>query len=157
MYEKPPNYAPPAAGAPQPPNDAAPARDPNNDGDNDNDFEPPPPFFYHRAWVDSLDKHPGAPILFVKKKDGSLQLSVYYRRLNHITQKNLYPLPLIGNLLDQLQFAKIFTKIDLRAGYNSFRITPGHKWKMAFHTRYRSFKYLVMPFGMTSHLSTLHD
>ena len=96
----------------------------------------------------------GAPILFVKKKDGSLQLCVNYRGLNCITRKNRYPLPLIGDLLDRLRSAKVFTKIDLRAGYNNVRIAPGHEWKTAFRTRYGSFEYLVMPFGMTNSPAT---
>ena len=96
----------------------------------------------------------GAPILFVKKKDGSLRLCVDYRGLNRITCKNRYPQPLIGDLLDRLQSAKVFTKIDLRAGYNNVRIAPGHGWKTAFCTRYGSFEYLVMPFGMTNSPAT---
>ena len=87
----------------------------------------------------------GAPILFAKKKDGSLRLCVDYRGLNAITRKNRYPLPLVGDLLDRLRSAKFFTKIDLRAGYNNVRISPGHEWKTAFRTRYGSFEYLVMP------------
>ena len=59
-----------------------------------------------------------APILFVRKKDGSLRLCVDYRGLNKITIKNRYPLPLIGELLDRLREARIFTKIDLRNAYN---------------------------------------
>ena len=96
----------------------------------------------------------GAPILFVKKKDGSLRLCIDYRNLNHITRKNRYPLPLIGDLLDRLRTAKVFTKIDLRAGYHNVRIAPGHEWKTAFRTRYGSFEYLVMPFGMTNSPAT---
>lgn len=96
----------------------------------------------------------GAPILFVKKKDGSLRLCVDYRGLNKITRKNRYPLPLIGDLLDQLKDARVFTKLDLRAGYNNIRIASGHEWKTAFRTRYGSFEYLVMPFGMTNSPAT---
>ena len=98
----------------------------------------------------------GAPILFAKKKDGSLRLCVDYRGLNAITRKNRYPLPLVGDLLDRLRSAKFFTKIDLRAGYNNVRISPGHEWKTAFRTRYGSFEYLVMPFGMTNSPATFH-
>ena len=96
----------------------------------------------------------GAPILFAKKKDGSLRLCVDYRGLNRITRKNRYPLPLINDLLDRLKTAKIFTKLDLRAGYNNVRIASGHEWKTAFRTRYGSFEYLVMPFGMTNSPAT---
>ena len=92
----------------------------------------------------------GAPVLFVKKKDGSLRLCVDYRGLNRITKRNRYPIPLIGTLIDRLSTAKIYSKIDLRVGYNNVCIAEGHEWKTAFRTRYGSFEYLVMPFGMTN-------
>ena len=92
----------------------------------------------------------GAPILFVKKKDGSLRMCVDYRGLNKITIKNRYPLPLISGLLDQLNQAKIYTKIDLRGAYNLVRIKEGDEWKTAFRTRYGHFEYNVMPFGLTN-------
>lgn len=90
----------------------------------------------------------GAPVLFVKKKDGSLRLCVDYRGLNKITRKDRYPLPLIPDLLDRLRTAKRFTKFDLRGAYNLVRIAPGDEWKTAFRTRYGSFEYQVMPFGL---------
>ncbi|KAG5729761.1 hypothetical protein E4T56_gene910 [Termitomyces sp. T112] len=96
----------------------------------------------------------GAPVLFAKKKDGSLQLCVDYRGLNKVTKKNQYPLPLIRDLVDCLRSAKIYTKIDLRSGYNNVRITPGHEWKTTFRTCYGLFEYLVMPFGMTNSPAT---
>ena len=92
----------------------------------------------------------GAPILFVKKKDGSLRMCVDYRGLNKVTKKNRYPLPLISSLLEQLGSAKIFTKIDLRGAYNLVRIKEGDEWKTAFRTRYGHFEYNVMPFGLTN-------
>jgi len=92
----------------------------------------------------------GAPVLFAKKKDGSLRLCVDFRGLNKITRKNRYPLPLIGDLLDRLSTAKVFTKIDLRVGFHNVRIAEGHEWKTAFRTRYGSFEYLVMPMGLTN-------
>lgn len=91
-----------------------------------------------------------APILFAKKKDGSLRLCVDYRKLNAITVKNKYPLPLIGETLDRLGRAKVFTKLDLRNGYHHIRIAEGDEWKTAFRTRYGHFEYLVMPFGLTN-------
>jgi hypothetical protein len=97
----------------------------------------------------------GAPVLFAKKKDGSLRLCVDYRKLNSVTRKNRYPLPLISNLIDRLQSAKIYTKFDLRAGFNNIRIAPGDEWKTAFRTRYGAFEYLVMPFGLTNAPATL--
>lgn len=91
-----------------------------------------------------------APILFVKKKDGTLRLCVDYRGLNKITIKNRYPLPLISDLLDRLRVAKVYTKIDLRGAYNLLRIAKGEEWKTAFRTRYGLFEYKVMPFGLTN-------
>ena len=92
----------------------------------------------------------GAPILFVKKKDGSLRMCVDYRGLNKVTKKNRYPLPLISGLLEQLGCARIFTKIDLRGAYNLVRIKEGDEWKTVFRTRYGHFKYNVMSFGLTN-------
>jgi hypothetical protein len=79
-----------------------------------------------------------------------LHICVDYQGLNKVTIKNRYPIPLINNILDQLRSAKVFSKIDLRAGYNNVRIKPGDKWKTAFRTRYGLFEYLVMPFGLTN-------
>jgi hypothetical protein len=84
----------------------------------------------------------GAPILFVKKKDGTLRMCVDYRGLNKLTIKNRYPLP-----LDQLQQAKIYNKIDLRGAYNLVCIKEGDEWKTTFRTRYGHFEYTIMPFG----------
>ena len=92
----------------------------------------------------------GAPILFVKKKDGTLRLCVDYRGLNRITTKNRYPLPLISEALDRLSGAKYFTKLDIRLAYNLIRIKKGDEWKTAFRTRYGHFKYYVMPFGLSN-------
>ena len=92
----------------------------------------------------------GAPVLFVKKADGSLRLCVDYRKLNKITRKDRYPLPLILGQLDWLRSAKIFTKLDLRVGYSNVRIAEGDEWKTAFRTRYGTFEYMVMPFGLTN-------
>ena len=91
-----------------------------------------------------------APILFMKKKDGSLWMFVDYRGLNKITIKNQYPLPFISGLLDQLGQAKVYTKIDLRGAYNLVHIKKDNKWKTIFWTRYGYFEYNVMPFGFTN-------
>jgi len=91
-----------------------------------------------------------APVLFVKKKDGSLRLCVDFRGLNKITKKDHYPLPLISDLLDSPSHAKIYSKIDLRHVYHLVRIAPGNEWKTAFRTRYGSYEWLVMPFGLTN-------
>lgn len=99
----------------------------------------------------------GAPILFAKKKDGSLRLCVDYRGLNRITRKNRYPLPLVGDLLDRLKDARVFSKIDLRSGYYNVRMKEGDEWKTAFRTRHGSFEYLVMPFGLTNAPSSFQN
>src|ERR1700719_405650 len=92
----------------------------------------------------------GAPVLFVKKKDGGLRLCVDYRGLNKITRKNRYPIPRIETLVDQLRLAKIYSKIDLCVGYNNVRIAEGDEWKTTFRISYGAFEYLVMPFGLTN-------
>ncbi|KAF8755227.1 hypothetical protein RHS01_05546 [Rhizoctonia solani] len=92
----------------------------------------------------------GAPVMFVKKADGSLRLVVDYRKLNDVTHKNVYPLPRQDDLMAKLRHAKMFTKLDLRWGYNNVRIKEGDEWKTAFRTKYGLFEYLVMPFGLTN-------
>ncbi|KAF8748302.1 hypothetical protein RHS01_10955, partial [Rhizoctonia solani] len=92
----------------------------------------------------------GAPVMFVKKADGSLRLVVDYRKLNDVTHKNVYPLPRQDDLMAKLRNAKLFTKLDLRWGYNNVRIKEGDEWKTAFRTKYGLFEYLVMPFGLTN-------
>lgn len=92
----------------------------------------------------------GAPVLFVKKKDGSLRLCVDYRGLNRVSKKDRYPLPLISDLLDSPRKASVYTKIDLRHAYYLVRIAEGDEWKTTFRTRYGSFEWLVVPFGLTN-------
>ena len=91
-----------------------------------------------------------APVFFVKKSDGSLRLVVDYRKLNDITIKNRYPIPRIADLVDSLSQASIFTKIDLRWGYNNVRIRKGDEWKTAFITHRGLYEANVMYFGFSN-------
>ena len=92
----------------------------------------------------------GAPVLFVKKKDGTLRLCIDYRQLNKMTVKNKYPLPRIDDSFDQLKGVSIFSKIDLRSGYRQLRIKDADVHKMAFRTRYGHYEFLVMTFRLTN-------
>ena len=92
----------------------------------------------------------GSPIIFVDKRDGTTRLCVDYRKLNDVTIKNKYPLPKIEDLFDQLNGARVFSKIDLRSGYHQLKIRESDIPKTAFTTRYGLFEYTVMSFGLTN-------
>nr|GFC34052.1 putative reverse transcriptase domain-containing protein [Tanacetum cinerariifolium] len=92
----------------------------------------------------------GAPVLFVKKRDGSFWMCIDYQKLNKLTVKNRYPQPRIDDLFDQLQGSSVYSKIDLRSGYHQLRFREENVPKTAFGTRYGHYEFQVMPFGLTN-------
>lgn len=98
-----------------------------------------------------------SPFFFIKKKDGSLRPVQDYRRLNDMTIKNRYPLPLVSELMDKLKGAKFFTKLDIRWGYNNVRLKEGDEHKAAFITNRGLFEPLVMFFGLTNSPATFQN
>nr|GFB49709.1 putative reverse transcriptase domain-containing protein [Tanacetum cinerariifolium] len=92
----------------------------------------------------------GAPVLFVKKKDGLFRMCIDYQELNKLMVKNRYPLPRIDDLFDQLQGSSVYSKIDLRSGYHQLRVREEDIPKTAFRTRYGHYEFQVMPFDLTN-------
>ncbi|GJV31662.1 putative reverse transcriptase domain-containing protein [Tanacetum coccineum] len=92
----------------------------------------------------------GAPVLFVKKKDGSFRMCINYRELKKVMVKNCYPLPRIDDLFDQLQGSGVYSKINLRSGYHQLRVREEDILKTSFRTRYGHYEFQVMPFGLTN-------
>nr|GEU52420.1 retrotransposable element Tf2 [Tanacetum cinerariifolium] len=96
----------------------------------------------HSSW--------GAPVLFMRKKDGSFHMCIDYMKLNKLTIKKRYPLPMIDDLFDQLQGACYFSKIDLRSGYHQLCVNEDDIIKITFRTRYEHSDFTVMTFGLTN-------
>ncbi|GKE12470.1 putative reverse transcriptase domain-containing protein, partial [Tanacetum coccineum] len=99
----------------------------------------------------------GAPVLFVKKKDGSFRMCIDYRGLNKLTVKNCYPLPRIDDLFNQLQGSSVYSKIDLRSGYHQLRVREEDIPKTAFRTQYGHYEFQVMLFCLTNTLAVFMD
>ena len=99
----------------------------------------------------------GAPVLFVKKKDGTLRMCIDYRQINKVIVKNKYPLPRIEDLFNQLKGAGVFSKISLRSGYYQLRVKEVDVPNTTFRTRYGHYEFLVMPFGLTKASTAFMD
>ncbi|GKA60319.1 putative reverse transcriptase domain-containing protein [Tanacetum coccineum] len=99
----------------------------------------------------------GAPVLFVKKKDGSFRVCIDYRELNKLTIKNCYPLPRIDDLFDQLQGSQYFSKIDIRSEYHQLRVHEDDILKTSYRTQYGHFEFIVMLFGLINALAVFMD
>ena len=98
-----------------------------------------------------------APVFFVKKKDGGFWLVQDYQKLNDITVKNTYPLPLISDVIDWLCRAKVFGKLDLWWGFQNIQMADGDEWKAAFRTNHGLFEPLVMFFGLCNSPGTFQS
>jgi hypothetical protein len=106
-----------------------------------------------------LSKSPtAAPIIFVPMAHSwGLRLCINYHGLNKVTIDNCYPLPIMSQLQDRVKGVKIFTKIDLKNGYNLIQIKPADEWKMAFKTWYGLYEYTIMPFGLSNTPATFQN
>jgi len=102
-----------------------------------------------KSYIKSNKSPYGAPVFFIHKKDGMLRMCVDYKTFNKATVKNRYLLPRIHDLFDRLSGAKVFSRIDLCSGYYQIQIVQGDEEKTACRTRYGSYEFMVMPFGLT--------
>lgn len=91
-----------------------------------------------------------SPVLLVQKKDGSLRFCVDYRKLNDMTVKNRFPMPLVDEILDELSVTQYFTSLDMTTGYHQIRMKNEDEYKTAFKTHHGQYQFRVMPFGLTN-------
>ncbi len=101
-----------------------------------------------KGFIRPSESPAGYPVVFQKKKDGTLRVCIDYKKLNEVTIRNSYPIPLITDIIERVKDAKFFTKLDLRSAYNLIRIREGDEYKTAFRTKFGHYEYLVMPFGL---------
>lgn len=104
----------------------------------------------HKGFIGPSQSPYAAPVLFVRKPNGSLRFCIDYRKLNEITRKDQYPLPLIDETLARISRAKVFTKLDIRQAFHRIRIHPDSEELTTFRTRYGSYCCKVLPFGLTN-------
>ena len=107
-----------------------------------------------KGYIRPSKSHYASSFFFISKKDGKLHPVQDYQRINDCTIRNQYPLPLIMNLITDLQGAHIYTKLDIRWGYNNVRIKEGDEHKAAFKTHYSLYEPTVMFFGLTNSPAT---
>ncbi|MBW0548395.1 hypothetical protein O181_088110, partial [Austropuccinia psidii MF-1] len=110
-----------------------------------------------KVFIRTSSSSTGAPVLFVKKKDGGLCFCVDYRKLNAVTRKNRYPVPPMNQFLTIFNGSTSFSKIDLHGAYNLLRIKEGDEHLTAFRTKYGSYEYLVIPYGLTDSPASFHN
>ena len=103
-----------------------------------------------KGFIEASQAPYASPTLFVKKPNGSLRFCVDFRKLNLLSRKDRYPLPLIDETLARISQAKIFTKLDIRQAFHRIRIHPDSEELTTFRTRYGAYKYKVLPFGLTN-------
>lgn len=104
----------------------------------------------HKGFIEPSNAPYAAPILFAKKADGGLRFCVDYRKLNELTKKDPYPIPLIDEMMARICQAKIFTKLDIQQAFHRIRMTTDSEDYTTFRTRYGTYKYKVLPFGLTN-------
>ena len=107
-----------------------------------------------KGYIHPSESQYASSFFFITKKDGKLRPVQDYRRINDCTIRNQYPLPLISDLITNLRGAHIYTKLDIRWGYNNMCIKEGDEHKAAFKTQYGLFEPTVMFFGLTNSPAT---
>ena len=104
----------------------------------------------YKGFIEASNAPFASPVLFVKKPDGSLRFCVDYRKLNAITKRDQHPLPLIDETLARVAKAVVFTKLDIRQAFHRIRMDKLSELLTTFKTRYGTYKYKVLPFGLTN-------